>query len=111
MGLLVASAARTASGNAGPFAPAEAGQNLAVVVDTTAVSGTSPSMTPSVEWSQDGGATWAQADVADAFNAITAVGTKARVFAVKGQNFRIVWVITGTTPSFTFSVRGYVTGA
>lgn len=102
--LFAASAARATSGNQ-VGALAQGGMTLAVLVDVTAVSGTTPSMTVSVEWSQDGGTTFAQADPADTMTAITATGTKAKNFVVKGSTFRVVWTITGTTPSFTFSVR------
>lgn len=103
--LVVPSGARTATGNSGPLGLIQGGKDLAVLADVTVVSGTSPSMTLSVEWSQDGGTTFGQADPADAFTAITAAATKAKTFAVKGNSYRIVWTITGTTPSFTFSIR------
>src|SRR5262249_33825008 len=103
--LIVASAARTATGNSGALGFDFSGSNLELLVDVTAVSGTSPSMTISVEWSQDGGTTFAQADPADAMTAMTAAGTKVKEFSAKAPVCRVVWTITGTTPSFTFSVR------
>lgn len=103
--VVAASAARTASGNSGAFTLTEGNQNLSVLVDVTVVSGTTPSMTISVEWSDDSGTTFAQADPADAMTALTTTGTKAKIFQVKAPWFRVVWTITGTTPSFTFSVR------
>lgn len=66
-------------------------------------------MTASVEWSSDGGTTFMQSDPADAFTAITAAAKKVKAFSIKARHYRIVWTITGTTPSFTFSVREYVT--
>ena len=107
--VVVASAARTTTGNSGDQAIGDKGVNLSVLVDVTAVSGTGPSMTLSVEWSQDGGATFAQADPADTFTAITAAATKAKSFTIKGSHYRLVWTISGTTPSFTFSARAFVT--
>lgn len=103
---VVASAARTTTGNSGAVAT-PAGANLAVLVNVTAVAGTTPSMTLSVEWSHDGGNTFAQADTADTFTAITAAGAKVKAFPVKGEHFRLVWTITGTTPSFTFAASAY----
>jgi hypothetical protein len=80
------------------------------LVATTAASGTTPSMTLSVEWSPDAGTTWCAADAADTFTAITTTTNLAKRFAVKSNTYRIVWTITGTTPSFTFSVREYDLG-
>src|SRR5438067_1679914 len=106
--LKVASAARTATGNTAALTLSERGQRLAATIDATAVSGTTPSLTLTVEWSQDGGVTFAQGDPADTFTAITATGTKVKDFQIKSDTYRYVWTITGTTPSFTFSIRDYV---
>jgi hypothetical protein len=105
------SAARTATGQGSGVLIDTKAENLAVMVNVTAVSGTSPSCTFSVEWSNDGGATWAVGDAADAFTAITATGNKVKSFAVKGLMARLVWTISGTTPSFTFSSSGVTTGS
>src|SRR5881409_1328518 len=56
----------------------------AVLVDVTAVGGT-PSMTLSVEWSQDGGTVFGVAETADAFTAITTTITKVKTFTIKGN--------------------------
>lgn len=78
---------------------------LSLVVDVTAVSGTTPNLALTLEWSLDG-TTWATTDpTPDGFTAITATGTKIKRFPVLANFYRIVWTITGTTPSFTFSVR------
>lgn len=105
----VTSAARTATGNSAAIASGDTGAFLNLLADVTAVSGTSPSMTLTVEWSHDGTA-FAQGDTADTFTAITAAAKKVKQFAVKAPYYRVVWTITGTTPSFTFSVSQYVTG-
>lgn len=106
---VVASAARTVTGNSAALAVAPALGQLVLGVNVTAASGTTPSMTLSVEWSHDGGATWSQADPADTFTAITAAAVKVKSFAVKSDVYRIVWTITGTTPSFTFAMTQYGT--
>jgi hypothetical protein len=107
--LVVSSAAKTTTGQTGALAAAK-GQLLHVLADVTAASGTTPSLTLSVEWSMDAGTTWAQVDAtADAFAAVTATGTKVKTFNVRAPYYRLVWTITGTTPSFTFSARSYVT--
>lgn len=78
---------------------------VSLLVNVTAVSGSaSPTLALSVEWSNDN-AVWYKADPADTFTAITATGTAAKRFTAKGHLFRVVWVLTGTTPSFTFSVE------
>lgn len=108
---VVASAARTTSGNSGPIAVDQAGDeatSLGLLVDVTATSGT-PTLDVTVEWSHDGGATFAVSDAADAFAQITATGAVVKAFAVKGEHYRIVWAIAGGTPSLTFSVSDFTT--
>jgi hypothetical protein len=99
---VVPSAARTTTGQSAAQ-QIGAGDELSLLLDCTAVSGSSPSLTLSVEWS-DNGTDWHQSDVADAFTAITAAGKKVKEFDVKGDYYRVVWTISGTTPSFTFQV-------
>lgn len=102
---LVASAARTATGNSGAMQLGDQSV-LDLEVNVTAVSGTSPSMTLSVQWSNDGTNFGAPDGTPDAFAAITAAGTVEKQITVKGLYCQIVWTITGTSPSFTFSVIG-----
>lgn len=98
---VLASAARTTTGQS---TACDTGllDSIAVFIEATAVSGTSPSMTVSVEWSFDG-TSWFTADPVDTMTAITAAGKKVKRFDVKGTLFRLNYAITGTTPSFTFS--------
>lgn len=100
---ILASAARTTTGQSPAFG-VDSGETVAVLIDVTAVSGTSPSMTVNVEWTNDG-STWFVADPVDAFTAITAAGKKAKSFTVKGTAARLNYTISGTTPSFTFSAH------
>jgi hypothetical protein len=58
---------------------------------------------------QDGTTTFAPGDTADAFTAITTAVNRVKNFQVKAPHYRLVWAITGTTPSFTFSASSYVT--
>lgn len=107
--VLVPSAAQTASGvSAAQKSPQDQQSVLNLLVGVTAVAGTTPSMAITVQWSEDGGQTWADADPADTFSAITAVTALVKQFTVKAPTFRIAWTITGTTPSFTFAVSGNV---
>ncbi len=110
----VASAARTTTGDSGYIAlPAGAltGQDtLSLLVDVTAQSGTTPTLDLAVEWSLDGGVTFAAAEPADAFNQIAAATpTTVKSFGAKGTGYRIVWTIAGTTPSYTFSITELTT--
>lgn len=98
----VPSAARTTSGNSTAYTVPVAADNLNVLVFVTAISGT-PSMVLSVEWSTDG-TNFAAGDTADAFTAITTAVNRCKAFPVKGPFARLVWVITGGTPSLTFSI-------
>jgi hypothetical protein len=100
---LVASAARTTSGNSGALALNDASV-LDLEVTVSAASGTTPSLALAVLWSNDGVNFGAPDGGGDTFAAITAAGTVSKQLIVKGLWVQINWTITGTTPSFTFSV-------
>lgn len=100
---LVPSQTVTATGNSGALAISVT-PNLALQVTVTAASGTSPSMTLAVQWSNDGTNFGAPDGGGDTFTAITAAGTVAKLITPKGRFMQLVWTITGTSPSFTFSV-------
>lgn len=104
--VILASAARTATHQSTAF-DVGYGQKLSVMIDATTVTGTSPSMTVNVEWSNDG-TTWFVADPVDTFTAITAASKKVKIFEVKGLMARLNNTITGTSPSFTFSAHAVV---
>ena len=109
---VVASAARTVSGDSGVLQVGGSvsyghADTVSLAADVTAVTGTSPSMALSVEWSLDGGTTFAPSQPADDFTAFTGAGRAVKLFEVKAPTYRLVWALTGTTPSFTFSVREY----
>lgn len=76
---------------------------LNLVVAT--VTGTTPSMTVKLQTSADGSTNWT--DVPNgAFAAVTAAGTTRLVVAALDRFVRPVETLTGTTPSFTFSIVG-----
>lgn len=83
------------------------GDDLAVMLDVTAVTGTTPSLTVTVQWSNDG-TTWFNADTPDTFTAITAAGKVTKLFTVKGLYARLNYAITGTTPSFTLAAYSII---
>jgi hypothetical protein len=80
--------------------------NLSVLINATAVSGTTPNLVAEVVWSHDG-TNFFSAATPDTFTAITAVGGVVKQFPVKGRFARIKYTVTGTTPSFTLTVTGY----
>lgn len=120
---LIAPAAQTATGQGGGVAVAGITEML-VVVNVTAVSGTTPTLSVYLQSSSDGGTTWydlphggslilssvAQQGAVEPSgnrNIISgATGTlkAAARYVVFGQYVRAAWAIGGTTPSFTFEV-------
>lgn len=98
----LASAARTATGNSGALPGYGAANALRAQLNVTAASGTSPSLTVLIEDSVDDGATW---NTVGTFAAKTAAGREViNITNPFGDQVRISWTITGTTPSFTFAV-------
>jgi hypothetical protein len=104
--VVVASAARTTSGNSASIDPGEGGETICLQVGVTAIGGT-PSMALSIEWSNDG-TNWAVPETADTFTAITNTIQRVKTFERKALLYRIVWAISGGTPSLTFSITEYV---
>jgi hypothetical protein len=82
----------------------ERNSTVSVFVNATAVSGTTPSLVVSLEWSHDG-TSFVPADPADALTAITAVGGLVKDFTVKAPFMRVKEVVTGTTPSITRDIN------
>lgn len=74
-------------------------------LNVTAASGTSPSLTVKLQTSDDGGTTWYDYP-SGAFAAATGVTTQVLLLTGKlGDTMRAVSTITGTTPSFTYTVK------
>lgn len=96
----VASAARTTSGNTAWLDTAGMGV-LNAIVEVTAASGTTPKLNVSIQTSDDAVNSSESATVRQ----FTAVGTDAiSRLAMGARYYRYVWTISGTTPSFTFSI-------
>lgn len=106
--IIATSSARTVTGNSGAVICPKS-FNLGVQVQVSAVSGTGPSCVFTVEWSMDG-TNFGPANTPDAFTAVSATGNPTGLFAVKAPFFRLVWTITGTSPSFTFQAYKYGIG-
>lgn len=102
--VIVASAARTTSGNSNPES-SQFLRDLDLVLDISAASGTTPTLDVSVEQSHDG-VTWFSV-TGQAFAQATAVSTQHKRVTVHAPLVRVKWTVGGTTPSFTFSVSGY----
>ena len=98
---LATSAARTTSGNGSATTSLEWAQ--VAKLDVTARSGTTPSLTVVIEESPNGSTGWA---TRASFTAQTATGTQIIALPRLNHAFlRATWTISGTTPSFTFSVQ------
>ncbi len=100
-----ASAVHTTSGSSGPL---EVGPltTLAVDVNVSAASGTTPSLSLVVERQASDGnwyAIWAPAALTAVGVVSTSIGPGCATAAVVTSVVRLRWAITGTTPSFTFS--------
>ena len=105
--LVVPSAARTTNGNSGALTPSSEGETLCFNVRVTATSGT-PSLALSIEWSNDATNFATPDGTADTFTAITTTAEKVKTFERKAKFYRIVWAITGTTPSLTFQIYEFM---
>lgn len=90
----------TATGQSAAF---NTSGDLDLEVEVTAVSGTSPSITFSVQFSMDG-TNWAAPATADSFTAITAVGNAIAGFPALAPFWRLAWTVSGTSPHFTVTV-------
>lgn len=103
--LSLPSAAQTATGNSGPLQTVDA-TTLAVDVNVSAATGTTPSMTLNVDrLGADGNwySVWASSAITTAGVTSASIGPGCAVAAVLTGTVRLRWTITGTTPSFTFS--------
>lgn len=101
---LVASAARTASGNSGTLGGWGAVKTIRAQLDVTAVSGVGPTLDVVIEDTLDG-TNW---NVIGTFAQKTAAGREiVTITSAFSDTIRVRWTIGGTTPSFTFSIRSY----
>lgn len=83
------------------------GGPVTVHIGCDAVSGTgSPTWSPVVQFSTDGGSTWITASSDETIPPITTTGvTVWKVAQSRGQHVRVSWPTpTGTSPSFTASI-------
>src|SRR5262245_1760890 len=97
---LLPSVARTAGGQGEGTSAAAGFREGNVLLDITAVSGAAPSLTVTVETSADGSNWFTHT----AFTAKTAAGRDILKLGNLGSFARVSYAISGTTPSFSFSV-------
>lgn len=101
-----ASAAQTSNGNGGVIDIGALRSCVRLLLDVTAVSGTfaaGQGLTVSVETSPSGTTGWRQIGT---FTLLATTGYERKTFAQCERYVRVKWTITGTLPSFTFSVAG-----
>jgi hypothetical protein len=99
---LATSAARTTSGNGSAISTGLEAAQVAKL-DVTAASGTTPSLTVVIEESANGSTGWS---TKASFTARTTTGSQIIALPRLNHAFlRATWTISGTTPSFTFSVQ------
>lgn len=103
IGQFLPSAARTTSGNQRLSPGVGDYDRVAIYVNVTAASGTTPTLDVALEDSPDGGATWFPVATA---TQITAAGVRViRTELPMATDLRLTWAVGGTTPSFTFDAR------
>lgn len=102
---LLASTALTATGTTSAMDVGGAG-TLRAQVQVSAVSGTTPSLTVTVQTSHDAGATDAWRTAGAAFSAITSVANSPWQCFVVDRYVRLSYTVSGTTPSLTTTVVG-----
>lgn len=106
--VLVASGTRTTDGDSGAIYIKDGYSRLATMLNVSAVSGTSPSLTVYVEIRDPVSGSWyvigqftPQTGIS---GELICIGAGGDTKFVAGDTIRVRWTITGTTPSFTFSV-------
>lgn len=100
---LIGSGARTSNGNGGPVDVSPA-TTLRCQLNVTAASGTTPTLTVTVQDTIDG----TNYNAVASFAQVTTTGIS--VLNITGpftDKVRVAYVIGGTTPSFTFAVIAY----
>lgn len=98
---LAPSAARTEAGN-GVTIDSREQTTLRLLLDVTAVSGTSPTLTVTIEQSYDG-TVWR---THSSFAEVTSVSNERKTFGGIDRYVRASWTIGGSDPSVTFVVAG-----
>lgn len=93
----------TASGNSTGVDVGPAGVLRSLNLTASAVGGTTPSCTVTVQTSPDN-STWTP--MASSYTAITANGSQSKSWTPLDRYVRLAWVVTGTTPTITLVGTG-----
>lgn len=104
--VVLASAARTASGTSGPITTPGTAADVLLMVHCTAAAGDTPTLDVSLEESADN-SNWTAVGSSGATQ-LTAAGNRVASARVAKNYVRVAYTIGGTTPSFTFSVTAMV---
>ena len=99
--------------NSGAILP-PLGTSMFIICNAVLNAGVLPSLTIGIQWSHDGGLTWANGDpVTDqrfsAFSAMTATAVKCKEFAIAGTLYRLTFDISGVGANFTVTMSEYTT--
>lgn len=94
----------TTTGNSREYRELGQFDRCILFLDVSAASGTTPSLTVSLQVEDPQSGKWSQVVAFPAQTAATG-GTPITPLTAElhGLNYRLAWVISGTTPSFTFS--------
>lgn len=102
---VVASSARTISGDTGVLSYYGGMGKLIAQLNVTAAGGVTPTLDVVIEDSVDGGTTW---NTIVTFTQATTVTRQVQRYTSSfTDTLRVRWTVAGTTPSFTFDVRLY----
>jgi len=106
--VIVPSAAITATAAGATFSGYRNAESLAIQVDVTAASGTTPTLDVKLQESHDG-TNWFDVPSAAATQLTAAGHALIKVDLSKGigNYIRAYYTLAGTTPNFTFSVTAY----
>lgn len=102
---VLASGAVTATGQSAGVDVGGAG-TLRAQVQVSAATGTSPSLTVTIQTSHDNGASDAWRTAGAAYGALTAAGNSPYQCFVVDRYVRVSYAVSGTTPNITFAVVG-----
>ena len=98
--MIAASAARTTTGTGSAVQVNE--RHQVAKLDVTAASGTTPSLTVTIEESPNGSTGWV---TRASFAARSTTGSQVIPLPRAGPWVRAAWSVSGGTPSFTFAVQ------
>jgi hypothetical protein len=99
----------TASGLSREYPELGSFQRAVLLLEVSAVSGTTPSLTVALEMENPLTLNWVAVSTFAAQTAVSAAPITATL-ELYGLKYRLRWTVTGTTPSFTF-VCGAIAGA